>query len=105
LTLKPLKLIPLLIDSYRSGEKYDKSIKLKEGDIVKDVELPNVYGDNIRLFDLLQQGKVILIFDRGVSVLFVICNFGNITLCIANRNFERLNRQTPYWNEPIYFEC
>lgn len=65
LTLNLFKLIPLLIDSYRFGEKYDGKTKLKEGDKVSDFELPNVQGNNIKLFDLLRHEKVILIFYRG----------------------------------------
>lgn len=65
LTLNPFKLIPLLIDSYRFAGKYDGSTILKEGDKVSDFELPNVHGDNVKLFDLLQYEMVILIFYRG----------------------------------------
>jgi peroxiredoxin len=65
LTYNPFKLIPLLIDSYRFGNKYDSDLQLREGDKSPDFNLPDVYGKNINLYTLLDQKKVILLFYRG----------------------------------------
>lgn len=65
LTYNPLKLFPLLIDSYRFGDQYGTGLRLNIGEKAPDFELPNIYGQPIRLHELLLRNKVILVFYRG----------------------------------------
>jgi hypothetical protein len=65
LTYNLFKLIPLLIDSYRFGNKYGSELKLNEGDKAPDFNMPNLYGENVNLYNTLDSKRVILIFYRG----------------------------------------
>lgn len=87
LTYNLFKLFPLLIDSYRFGNKYRSDLKLREGDQSPDFNLPNVYGENINLYNLLDQNRVILIFYRGGW-----CPFCNLQL----RQYQNM---IPQFNE------
>lgn len=53
LTYNLFKLIPLLIDSYRFGNTYGSELNLNQGETAPDFELPNVYGENVSLYSLL----------------------------------------------------
>lgn len=65
LTYNPFKLFPLLIDSYRFGKKYGSELKVKEGGKAPDFNLPDIYGETINFYELLNHNKIILIFYRG----------------------------------------
>nr|WP_276900066.1 peroxiredoxin-like family protein [Pedobacter kyonggii] len=84
LTYNPFKLFPLLIDSYRFGNKYGSDLKLKTGDKSPDFNLPNLYGKNVNLYSSLEQTKVILIFYRGGW-----CPFCNLQL----RKYQNMTSQ------------
>ena len=87
LPYNPFKLFPMLIDSYRFGNRYGSEIKLMEGDLSPDFELPNVYGEKINLYSRLNKNKIILIFYRGGW-----CPFCNLQL----RQYQNM---MPQFNE------
>jgi len=87
LTYNPFKLIPLLLDSYRFGHIYKSDLKLNKGDKAPDFTLPNVYGENVSLYSLLDKESVILIFYRGGW-----CPFCNLQL----RQYQNM---IPQFNE------
>lgn len=74
-------LVKVIYDSFRYGKKYGVELKVKVGDNAPTFELPNAVGNNIKLGDILQTQKVVLIFYRGGW-----CPFCNLWL----REFQNL---------------
>ena len=87
LTYNAFTLVPLLIDSYRFGSRYGAGLKLREGDRSPDFSLPNIYGDSINLYSLLDQERIVIIFYRGGW-----CPFCNLQL----RQYQNM---IPQFNE------
>lgn len=74
-------LVKVIYDSFRYGKKYSSELKVKVGDTSPTFELPNAVGNNIKLADILQTQKDVLIFYRGGW-----CPFCNLWL----REFQNL---------------
>ncbi len=52
-------------DARQLQEKYTSPLKLKAGDIAPSFSLPNAIGKLVNLDELLQKGKLVIIFYRG----------------------------------------
>ena len=52
-------------DAQNLGETYPNPLKVRVGDTAPDFSLPNATGKEVRLYDLLKEGAVVLSFYRG----------------------------------------
>ncbi|WP_268849352.1 peroxiredoxin-like family protein [Flavobacterium aestivum] len=74
-------LVKVIYDSFQFGKKYSSELKVKVGDTAPTFEIPNAIGNSVKLDDILQNQKVVLIFYRGGW-----CPFCNLWL----REFQNL---------------
>lgn len=74
-------------DAVQLNESLNKILKVKEGDQAPDFTLANAIGKSIKLYDILNSNKVVLVFYRGTW-----CPYCNLALSHYQSSLQEIKK-------------